>query len=669
MTDHDGEWLGEASSADTALLEHAPGGALSSRGRQAAIEASLGLLGVYFAAGDQQLVDRASGSRAEQPDELDVILAGLRVRVALAASNRLLKILSDVVARPTFRYELRSTEQVGALSGALDINRWVTRSHGGDQELTYPVLEVRRGARTPENVLASYALAWIREELRRSLAVSIATSGSVEYRAVRQQRERLGRLAQLPLLAGSAPRATEIRTRPALDRLMAQVQRRLQRREIPSARPYSELVEWMSACLSGLPAVDPGDVDLALYGHQFDNKLFELWCLGTLGRELAHAMNVPEPIINRAWRREAAAYSFENFSGRIDVYFQRSIPSVTKLSAARWVKEDGRPLGGIPDIVVRARPLGGTERLAVLDPKLRQRDRLPAEELYKILGYLQNFGIEPAVGGVLIYTTEAEPRPADVFHDDAGGTLISASLNPSASPDVVKDALRDVVTTLLSQIDLVPPTSTAASDALGSAQELAEDTVESTRTLLASWGNAHLGEIRPSRERIEALVGEKRWAALASDVQVMMATADLVGHQLDPTADFSGPVIGMCAAIEHLIYTQLIQSVVAGNTDWARQTRTFGAAVDAVGLAARGKGSTISKSIRARMELLGLDLDVVASLESSWHRLNSTYRVPAAHREVLSRTSWQQVYRLVIGAETLFARTYDALQSTSPNSS
>ena len=70
--------------------------------------------------------------------------------------------------------------------------------------------------------------------------------------------------------------------------------------------------------------------------------------------------------------------------------------------------------------MVRARPLSGAERIAVLDPKLRQRDRLPAEELYKILGYLQNFGVEPAIGGVLIYTTENDVRRPDVFHERGG---------------------------------------------------------------------------------------------------------------------------------------------------------------------------------------------------------------------------------------------------------
>jgi hypothetical protein len=403
-------------------------------------------------------------------------------------------------------------------------------------------------------------------------------------------------------------------------------------------------------------------IDVALYGAQFDNKLFELWCLDLLGRELARALNLPEPLVGSRWRRGEPAYSFENFSGRIEVYFQRSLGAVSAMHQARWVKSDGRRLGGIPDIVVRATPLSGGERFAVLDPKLRQRDRLPAEELYKILGYLQNFGVEPAVGCVLIYTTGHDGVATDIFHDEAAGTLISASLNPAATAEVNREVLREVVATIVGLID-ARPVDPVASGAGGEASDQAEDTIEGTRLALASWGNGHPSEIRPSKERIEALVGEDRWAALYSDVQIMMATADLVGHQLDAGADFSGPVIGMCASVEHLIYTTLVSPAVTGNKQMERQTRTFGAAVDAIELAIRNKGGAVPKAIRLQVDQVGLDLNAIAVLLPSWRRLNTTYRVPAAHRELLSRSSWQQVYRLLIGADTLFARTYDALQS------
>ena len=93
-----------------------------------------------------------------------------------------------------------------------------------------------------------------------------------------------------------------------------------------------------------------------------------------------------------------------------------------------------------------------------------------------------------------------------------------------------------------------------------------------------------------------------------------MATADLVGHQLDPTADFSGPVIGMCAAVEHVIHAMAISPVVAGREGLQRQTRTFGAALDVVDLACSARGGRLPQEVRAQLLASDIDVDGVLNL-------------------------------------------------------
>jgi hypothetical protein len=665
MTENESEWFGELPAADVALLEWAPGGALSEAGRQAAIEASLSLLGVYFSRGDQELVARSAVAVSVEEQQLDALRAGLRLRVGIAAGRRLGGLLDAIVKRPTFRYELRTAEHVGSLSGALDINRWVTQPRG-EQDVSFPVLEVRRGLNTPENVLAAYAVKWLLDELQASLAASLATADVIEYQVVHHLRERLTRAIQVPALAGCVRAAAAVRTRSAAERLVRNVKRRLRRREIANAGPYDALASWVDACLGGKPAVSAGEVDLALYGDRFDHKLFELWCLGALGRGLAAALQLPEPTVHPGWRRLAPAYSFQTFSGGVDVYFQRSAGTVDERHAARWRTDGGRRLGGIPDIVARARPTFGDECLAIIDPKLRQRDRLPAEELYKILGYLQNFDVTPPVGAVLIYTTSNEAAAPDVLHDSSGGTLLSVALNPSAPAAVTATALDVVIRTLLELIDYhlpeVPPGQSAAPAETD--DERAEQVIDSVRTSVASWGRAHLGEIASSRERIETLIGELRWRSLGDDVQIMMATADLIGHQLDPVADFSGPVIGLCAAVEHVIYANVIAPAIGNDATRRRQMRTFGAFLDAIEVAARSGGSQLHQDIRAHVASRGVDLDSVSRLIPLWRRLNTRYRVSAAHREVLSKADWQQLYRMVLGSDNLFLQTFDCLHGS-----
>lgn len=661
MTTSGDEWLGEHPIADAALIDDAPGGALSDSGRQAAVEASLSLLGMYFSGGEQELSDAAAISRPTADEELDILRAGLRLRVALAATRRLLGYLNAVASRPTFRYQLRTTEHVGSLNGTLDVNRWATQRQTAAAELTFPVVEVTRGSRTPENTLACFAALWLSRELRTSFMESLASREAVEYSAVRRARESLARALQVPALANCHAEANAIRTRTAAEQLIARVHRRLRRREITHPRPYRELTQWISDCLQGRPAVNPGSIDLAVYGTRFDNKLYELWCLGAVGRALANAMNLPAPSIDPQWRRNAPAYSFENFAGRIDVFFQRSLSSVDDNHRARWTKDNGRRLGGIPDMVIKARPTGATPRYAVIDPKLRQRNRLPAEELYKILGYLENFDIQPPTGVVLIYTTSQQTSEPDLFSDGDGGTLLSIALNPAAPAHVTDAALAHIVKIVLNLIGSEPPARHTGGNGSTTTDDSLESTVTTLQASITKWGHNHLGEIAPSRERIETLVGENRWQALSDDVQVMMATADLVGHQLDPEADFSGPVIGMCAAVEHLLHETIVNQAFSADQNRQKQLRTLGALLDAIELACRGRGGPLHQKVRTHLLELNIDLPAVAALVPAWRKMNKAFRIPAAHRQVVTKVDWQHLYRLVMGSETLFVRSYDAL--------
>lgn len=654
------EWEEEITASDVTLIETAPGGTLSETARRSAVESSLSLLGVYFAQGSHELIDVSAASRSRTPDGLDALLAGLRLRVAISAGHRLIALTESIVRRPTFRYQLQSGQEVGSLSNALDINRWVTQPRG-NEDLSFPVLTVERGLRTPENVLLVFALEWLLRELTDSFNKSVATIDVVEYQAVRHLKDRLSRFKRLPALAECMRSASGIRTAVAAKRLVSEVQRRLQRREITNEHPYGELASWISECLQGKPAVPPGDIDLSVYGDRFDSKLFELWCLGALSRGIATALNLPQPSVDPAWRGRMPAYRFDTFSGSIELYFQRGLRSISAEHVAHWSREDGRLLGGIPDIIAKTEPTRGDSRLAIIDPKLRQRDRLPADELYKILGYLENFEIRPAIGIVVIYTTSISDTVPNVFHDSQGGTLISVALNPSAPPSMTDKALYVVVRTILRLIDYDVPATLNPAHTENGDDDQTEQSIEQIRRSLLAWGSAHLGDIASSRERMESLVGSERWNSLDDDVQVMMATADLVGHNLDRIADFSGPAIGMCAAVEHIIHARILSPAIGNNAAWQRQIRTLGAGIDAIEAACRSQGNYLHRAIIQHIVGSGITPNDVLALIDPWRRLNRDYRVPAAHRQVLSKTSWQQLYRLLFGPDSLFIETFDTL--------
>lgn len=110
------------------------------------------------------------------------------------------------------------------------------------------------------------------------------------------------------------------------------------------------------------------------------------------------------------------------------------VPTQRSTYALAHVDDRTKPLGGIPDIVAHAiRREDGRERFAVIDPKLRQRSGAPVEELYKILGYLDNFGLRDNPSGAILYhTTRTDDLPAFLLAPTNGpDRLLALALNPA----------------------------------------------------------------------------------------------------------------------------------------------------------------------------------------------------------------------------------------------
>ncbi|WP_353748364.1 MULTISPECIES: hypothetical protein [unclassified Paenarthrobacter] len=182
----------------------ADGGRFTAAGRRAAINASLPLLATYFADAPTWELE-VSQQLATTPDEkaVDDLAMAVRLRASLAAAERLLRILGDVAARPTFRYTQVSAESVGQIRGRLDLSRY-SREHGRIAvPRRYPIRLVERENATPENVLASYAAHWLRRDLA-TIPRDFLPAKSPEFRDLQRLQDGLGRSLGLPLLAGTS---------------------------------------------------------------------------------------------------------------------------------------------------------------------------------------------------------------------------------------------------------------------------------------------------------------------------------------------------------------------------------------------------------------------------------------------------------------------------------
>lgn len=661
----DDSWLDSDTDEETLTETSALGGALSDDGRRSAIAAALPLLGVYFASGGQPLFASPAVGRLQAGQESTDLLCAIRLRVAIAAAMKLRVILARIVDRPTFRYQLVESESAGALTGQIDVNRFTIKMGPVAEMPVYPVTEVRRLQNTPENVLAVYAALWLLRELRKAFSECNITINGPERREYGSQRQALTKMIALPSLAGCLPAAQQV-SRGRMERdLIRQVTARLRRREVSNASPYSDLVSWIQQSLDGKAAADPGEIDWAFYGDRFDTKLFELWCLQELTKEVSRQLAVDPPPLNHNWRSADSAYTWDRPAGVLELHFQRALTSVSARFHARWHKvDDGEStLGGVPDIVVHAtRRIDGQERVAIVDPKLRQRGGPPTEELYKILGYFDNYSLTGTPFGAIIYhTTSQESHPQYHYEiPDNPGHLYAVALNPAAQTSLA--GLVPIARMLLQLLDIAPLADDEEGSNFADPEARAEGQVKARLAELKSLSlSLPTNVLDMSRRRMQAMIGAERWAALPSDVRTMLATSEYVGFSLDVTADFSGPVIGICASVEVLLHDQVIDPAFGDDASLHNSCRTLGQVIFATRSAMETQSNEAYRAIARQLDRMQLNLQSLGELLDELSEMNLEYRIPAAHRELVADSKWRSAWSALIGPEKLLARTIDLL--------
>jgi hypothetical protein len=661
------DWLSEDAISESEEEFRARGGALSPAGRQAAAAASLSLIGAYFSEGSQPLVSRAMiATEASDASVAAVVLAGIRLRVALAASERLLGLLRRIGHRPNFRYELRTTESVGGLSGQLDVNRWVAQIGAPREVLTFPTLESHRATETPENVLIAFAIGWMRSELEISLRRTSATPSSVESRAARAKDRELARIERQPAYASCRPAAARLRTTRSIADLASKVRRRAQRRELRNPTPYADLAHWIVQSLQGEPSVQPGDVQWDFYGEQFDTCLFELWSLHQLARRLAARLGVEEPLLSANWRGSGLTYTFQHFSGTIEIYYQTELATITGRDG-RWRRDDMYALRSRPDIVARVTPSNQEAALVIVDPKLRQRTGMPTEEVYKLLGYFENFDIHPRRGAILFYTTDENNLRHYRLQAGSFDQVVAARLNPrlDSGGEGIELIVDIILGSLGIQYDDIPLEDGSHLTELTSASE--QHVYRITRQLL-TWAKTNEASIAPSINMLESLLGAARWGLLNPDVRTMLSTAVCVGNQLDPQADYSGPVLGLCSSIERLLHDQVAAVVLDSKPGFRSNLIMLGKLIEAVAVACDVPlPGTPAKWLPVHTELqtfiessAHLSRQAIAALVPKWSEMNHDYRRHAAHRKSMSRAQWQAAVDLFF-SQGLLTQTCDAL--------
>ena len=131
------------------------------------------------------------------------------------------------------------------------------------------------------------------------------------------------------------------------------------------------------------------------------------------------------------------------------------------------------------------------------------------------------------------------------------------------------------------------------------------------------------------------------WPRLSPQAQTMIVTADYFANTAPDNADHSGPLLGVAAAFERVLHDALFDAAAAESPGAIPPGQTLGSCLRTLDNALRGRldveSSALLKAMRRRPDI---DLSRLRQLLPDAKAMNRGYRIPAAHAELVSATTW-----------------------------
>jgi len=644
------------------------GGRFTAAARRAATETALRLVTTYFVAGsawDLQTAPTVAPSGGVDDDLAQFV----RMRVALAAARRLEPILQRVLANPSFYYGREVEESIGSLNGPLDVGRYLRTRLRHDAPRRYPVQVIRRRYINPENTAACYGASWVAAELSRS-PLHLIPQNSPEATEVFSRRTRFAQLLRQPALLETRPAVQDTRRTGRLAQVISEAGDRLESGRIAAREPYRELFEWFETFDPDRATAEPGSMEWAFYDERFDTKLFEIWSLQLLADALTDRLGPPLAPMAPLYRRsEGPVVEWHFGPARVRLYYQASLAQLSATGHVRWHYREGATgdLRGFPDLTVEIRGLGDSRKVLLIDPKLRQRSSVPAEELYKLLGYFGNLEVEqPALGAIIYYGRERVGRYR--LDDEDGGTLYAIGADPldlAGSRAEFAEIANLVLRVAGVSEGLVARLRAVAGGDPGEAAEVSAAIRQGAVVEAMLQAAKHIPEpsLAPIRKTTEAQLSAL-WSEFSADTQTMLVTAEYFGATAPSDADHSGPLLGLAATCERLLYERLLSRLVAARTGVLEDGATLGTVIRWLTDACRQSPRLPEGQLIQAAMLTGQygSLPELCQTTGDLRRLNVDYRIPAAHRDVVLQSVWFAGRALVLDPGSgLLARLSQAL--------
>ncbi len=643
-------------------LDDGRSGRLTVEARDAATAAALPLLASYFATGADTL--RSQHTLAIGPDDqLGDLLEFIQIRVLLAAAEQVEPMLRAVLDRPSFRYDRVKDESIGVIRGRLDTLTYLRRRHEVTAPRRFPVVNVVRSYVLPENVMATWAALAVAAALKR-LPLHRLPADAPERRRAERAGESLRRLAKHHAFAECAETATRVWRSESHSSLVERARSRIRAGRVPNAACYEALADWVDGFKPRDVALDPGNVAWLFYGEDsFDTRLFELWSLHQVIAALTEKLGAPTATRLLVDRAQGAIAEWLIGEVRIEVWFQAGFARIN-VGDPRWTYEprdqdEAQPtgrFGGIPDISVVVQQPGQPRRPVLLDPKLRQRNTVPGAEIYKIIGYFGNLPSDTANRGAIIFHGPNRTQRSYRITDGGNGEILAVAVDP-IDPGGAVAQFADLADFVIAAI----PASTmtrAQGPADPNDAESVEDWVDTVQQQAVDEMTAAISPdaLERSAKALRANLLDT-WDRLDDGTQRMLATAEFFGGGVTPAMDHSGPLLGLAAGCE-----RLIRSYILGLAVPISGTLTFGRLLRIADDACQNVAGNPSQPLRSALQQRGVNLADLHDLITDLFQLNSDYRIPAAHADVLEEAQWfAGRAAILLGVDAALARIVTVL--------
>ena len=168
--------------------------------------------------------------------------------------------------------------------------------------------------------------------------------------------------------------------------------------------------------------------------------------------------------------------------------------------------------------------------------------------------------------------------------------------------------------------------------------------------------------LNPIRGMLEALLPDV-WAELGERVQSMIVSSVYFGHSAPEGADRSGPVLGLCSAIERLIHERLLEPALR-DTEVNHHSWTLGRTLHFLDDAISGKTKSGMEDLRQFMAANHIEQAEVAAILPLLDDVRDRFRNRAAHEGLLPHDVWLEAHSLMLLAPVeLVRRLVDCLVS------